>query len=93
MLKKENKIFKNLYNDLGWDIENSIKRDDWKDTKEIISKGKNWIIDEIKKSEAPKNYSSIKKQLEGQKNSRPSNSAFSALKEKSSIEDNRAKFY
>ena len=26
MLKKEDKIFKNLYNELGWDINNSIKR-------------------------------------------------------------------
>ena len=39
MLKDENKIFKNLYNDLGWDIDSSLKRDDWKNTKEIISKG------------------------------------------------------
>mgnify|MGYP006194744099 FL=1 len=41
MLKEEDKIFKNLYNDYGWDIKNSKKRDDWKDTKEIISKGRN----------------------------------------------------
>ena len=40
MLKKENKIFKNLYNDFGWDIENSIKRDDWKNTKKLFLKGK-----------------------------------------------------
>ena len=33
MLKKEDKIFKNLYNEFGWEIENSIKRIDWKDTK------------------------------------------------------------
>ena len=32
MLKKENRIFRNLYNEFGWDIENSLKRDDWKDT-------------------------------------------------------------
>ena len=51
------------------------------------------VLDETKRSAAPKNYSSIKKQLEGQKNSRPSNSVFSALKEKASIEDNRAKLY
>ena len=25
MLKKEDKIFKNLYNELGWEIDNSIK--------------------------------------------------------------------
>ena len=51
MLKKENKIFTNLYNDLGWEIDNAIKRDDWKNTKEIISKGRDWIINEVKKSE------------------------------------------
>ena len=51
MLKEENKIFKNLYNQFGWEIENSFKRDDWKNTKEIISKGKEWIINEIKLSE------------------------------------------
>ena len=28
-----------------------IKRDDWKDTKNIISKGRDWIINEIKTSE------------------------------------------
>ena len=51
MLKKENKIFTNLYNDLGWDIDNAIKRDDWKDTKNIITKGREWIINEVKISE------------------------------------------
>ena len=25
MLKSDDKIFKNLYNELGWDIENAIK--------------------------------------------------------------------
>ena len=30
MLKSEDKIFKNLYNQLGWEIDNAIKRDDWK---------------------------------------------------------------
>ena len=38
MLKQENKIFKNLYNDLGWEIDNALKREDWKDTKNLISK-------------------------------------------------------
>ena len=51
MLKSEDKIFKNLYNEFGWDIDNAIKRDDWKNTKEIISKGREWIINEIKTSE------------------------------------------
>ena len=51
MLKKEDKIFKNLYNELGWEIDNSIKRDDWKNTKDLISKGREWIINEVKTSE------------------------------------------
>ena len=37
MLKTENKIFKNLYNEFGWEIDNAIKRDDWKETKNLIS--------------------------------------------------------
>ena len=40
MLKEENKIFKNLYNAHGWEIDNAINREDWKNTKEIISKGR-----------------------------------------------------
>ena len=51
MLKKENKIFKNLYNEYGWEIDKAVEREDWKNTKEIISKGKEWIINEIKLSE------------------------------------------
>ena len=51
MLKQENKIFKNLYNDHGWEIESALKRDDWKGTKNLISKGRDWIINEVKISE------------------------------------------
>ena len=29
----------------------AIKRDDWKDTKNIITKGREWIINEVKISE------------------------------------------
>ena len=48
MLKDEDRIFKNLYNDLGWEIESAIQRGDWSQTKDIISKGKEFIIKEIK---------------------------------------------
>ena len=51
MLKEENKIFKNLYNEYGWKINDALKRDDWKNTGDIISKGREWIINEVKKSE------------------------------------------
>ena len=51
MLKEEDRIFKNLYNNLGWEINHAIEREDWSNTKEIISKGREWIINEIKTSE------------------------------------------
>ena len=38
MLKEQDKIFKNLYNEYGWSIDDSLIRDDWSNTKEIISK-------------------------------------------------------
>ena len=37
MLDQKNKIFNNLYNELGWDIVSALKREDWKNTKDIIS--------------------------------------------------------
>jgi len=51
MLKDKDRIFKNLYNDLGWQIESAVKMGDWSGTKNIIFKGKEWIIKEIKDSE------------------------------------------
>ena len=51
MLKDEDRIFKNLYNDLGWEIDSALKRGDWEQTKEIILKGRDFIIKEIKDSE------------------------------------------
>ena len=40
MLKKEDKIFKNLYGYDHWNLESAKKRNIWLNTKEIISKGK-----------------------------------------------------
>ena len=51
MLNDKDRIFQNLYNDRGSDIDSSILRGDWVGTKEILSKGKDWIINEIKLSE------------------------------------------
>jgi len=51
MLSDEDRIFKNLYNDFGWDVESAVARGDWSQTKELISKGKDWIIKEVKESE------------------------------------------
>jgi len=51
MLSDEDRIFKNLYNDFGWDVESAVARGDWSQTIELISKGKDWIVKEIKESE------------------------------------------
>ena len=51
MLKDEDRIFKNLYNDKGADVKSSQIRGDWVNTKELCAKGRDWIINEIKTSE------------------------------------------
>ena len=50
MLNDKDRIFQNLYNDLGSDIISAQKRGDWINTKEIISKGRDWIVNEVKES-------------------------------------------
>ena len=39
MLKDQDRIFQNLYNDLGPELTSSQKRGDWVNTKEITEKG------------------------------------------------------
>jgi len=51
MLKDQDRIFQNLYNDKGSDLISSKERGDWKDTKALCEKGKEWIINEIRDSE------------------------------------------
>ena len=51
MLKDQDRIFQNLYNDLGPDLTSSQKRGDWVNTKEMTDKGRDWIINEIKDSQ------------------------------------------
>jgi NADH-quinone oxidoreductase subunit F len=50
MLKKEDRIFLNLYGELGSDLASHKKRGDWDNTKDLIKKGRDWIIEEVKKS-------------------------------------------
>jgi len=52
MLEDKDRIFKNLYNDLGADIDSAKNRGDWSNTKEICSKGRDWIIEEVKKKKS-----------------------------------------
>ncbi|WP_342225874.1 NADH-quinone oxidoreductase subunit NuoF [Rickettsia endosymbiont of Urophora cardui] len=50
MLKKEDRIFTNLHGEQSHDLKSSKKRGDWDNTKAWLNKGKEWIIEEVKKS-------------------------------------------
>jgi len=49
-LKDEDRIFTNLYGHHGTDLKSAMKYGDWYKTKEIVMKGHDWIISEIKAS-------------------------------------------
>ena len=51
MLKEKDKIFKNIYGYDDWGIEGARKRGIWSNTKDLIAKGSDYIIEEIKKSD------------------------------------------
>ena len=51
MLKKEDKIFKNLYGKEDWGLKGAYKRGIWSNTNAILARGNDYIIEEIKKSE------------------------------------------
>ncbi len=43
MLKDQDRIFKNLYNDMGSDVVSAQSRGDWVNTKEITDKGRDGL--------------------------------------------------
>ena len=51
MLKEKDKIFKNLYGFQDWNLKGAQYRGIWENTKDLITKGSDYIVDEIKKSE------------------------------------------
>ena len=51
MLKEKDKIFKNLYGEKDWSLKGAYKREIWSNTKNIIKKGSDFIVEEIKKSD------------------------------------------
>lgn len=50
MLKDSDRIFTNLYGVESAGLEAARKRGDWDNTKDIIAKGQDWIINEMKES-------------------------------------------
>ncbi|XP_068253851.1 NADH dehydrogenase [ubiquinone] flavoprotein 1, mitochondrial isoform X1 [Nyctibius grandis] len=49
-LKDEDRIFTNLYGRHDWRLQGALRRGDWYKTKEILLKGVDWILGEIKAS-------------------------------------------
>ena len=50
MLADQDRIFTNLYGTEPFSLDYARKRGDWDNTKDIIAKGHDWIIEEMKKS-------------------------------------------
>ena len=50
MLSDKDRIFTNLYGIQPWNLEAARKRGDWDGTKDLLAKGKDWIISEMKDS-------------------------------------------
>ncbi len=50
MLNDRDRIFTNLYGLEDWRLEAARKRGDWDNTKAILEKGRDWIINEMKES-------------------------------------------
>lgn len=50
MLAAKDRIFTNLYGSMGADLASAKKRGDWEDTKKLLLKGRDWIVQEVKGS-------------------------------------------
>ncbi|MGE0093712.1 MAG: NADH-quinone oxidoreductase subunit NuoF [Alphaproteobacteria bacterium] len=50
MLDDKDRIFTNLYGFEDWTLPGARSRGDWDGTKDILAKGRDWIIDQMKKS-------------------------------------------
>jgi len=49
-LKDADRIFHNIYGDFDWHIDDAVKRGDWYRTKDLVLKGPDWIVDQVKAS-------------------------------------------
>jgi len=50
MLQDKDRIFTNLYGFDDWGLEGARRRGDWDNTKTLLEKGRDWIVDEVKAS-------------------------------------------
>jgi len=47
VLKDQDRIFKNLHGTQDWRLKGACGRGDWQDTKELLLKGREWVIAEV----------------------------------------------
>jgi NADH-quinone oxidoreductase subunit F len=50
MLADKDRIFTNLYGQHDWRLDRAQRRGDWDGTKELILKGRDWIVEQVKES-------------------------------------------
>jgi NADH-quinone oxidoreductase subunit F len=50
MLKDSDRIFTNLYGLHDWRLAGACSRGDWDGTKDLILKGRDWIVEQMKLS-------------------------------------------
>src|SRR5712675_1815200 len=50
MLADRDRVFTNLYGDGDWRLAGARRRGDWDGTREVILKGRDWIVNEVKES-------------------------------------------
>jgi len=50
MLADRNRVYTNLYGDHDWRLAGARQRGDWEGTREVILKGRDWIVNEVKES-------------------------------------------
>ncbi|MBB4630439.1 NADH-quinone oxidoreductase subunit NuoF [Sphingosinicella soli] len=50
LLEDKDRIFTNVYGWQDWGVKGALKRGDWDGTKDIIAKGQDWIIEQVKAS-------------------------------------------
>ncbi|HTT79708.1 MAG TPA: NADH-quinone oxidoreductase subunit NuoF [Stellaceae bacterium] len=50
MLADKDRVFTNLYGEHDWHLAGARKRGDWDGTREVIRKGRDWIVNEVKES-------------------------------------------
>ena len=51
MLRDEDRIFTNLYGFDDWRLTAARRRGDWDGAKDILAKGREWIVEEVKRSD------------------------------------------